>query len=136
MVNYDDIEEQQFYMEQLMDNYKNPTNVGTIEDYTFLRHQKNASCGDTFDMYVKLNNQNQIEDVKYKGEGCAISTASMSLLSKKLIGMDFEEAKKLIDEDVYELIGVKISPGRINCAMLSINAFKAGAEEYENSKNK
>ena len=128
-------EEQQIYMEQLIDNYKNPQNVGTIKNYTFFKHQKNASCGDTFDLYVKLDENNQeIIDVKFKGEGCAISTASMSLLSEKLIGMLFVDAKKLTDKDIYEMIGIKISPSRINCAMLSINALQKGIEEFESHK--
>ena len=75
MVDYEDVEEQEFFLEQLMDNYKNPQNQGKIEDYTFFKHQKNASCGDIFDLYVKIED-GKIIDVKYLGEGCAISTAS------------------------------------------------------------
>lgn len=119
---------QQIYMEQLMDNYKNPQNIGKLEDYTFSRFQKNVSCGDAFTIYVKVEN-NKILDCKFEGEGCAISTASFSLLSQKLIGMDLDKAKGLKDKDVYELIGIKISPGRTNCAMLSLNAFLNGSKE-------
>lgn len=128
-----DTDEQQIYMEQLMDNYKNPQNVGKIENYTFFAHYKNPSCGDTFDIYIKLNESKQkIMDVKYSGNGCAISTASISLLSQKLINMNFNDAKKLTDKDIYELLGVKISPGRINCAMLSINVFKQAISDSKN----
>lgn len=124
--------DEQIFMEQLMDNYKNPQNVGKLLDYTFFKHQKNASCGDTFDLYVKLDSDSKkIQDVKYVGNGCAISTASFSLLSQELIGMDFEKAKKLGDKDIYEMIGVKISPGRVNCAMLSLNAFINSVKEKE-----
>jgi nitrogen fixation NifU-like protein len=127
-----DQEEQQMYMEQLMDNYKNPQNIGKIEDYTLFHHYKNPSCGDTFDMYVKLDENNKkIIDVKYTGDGCAISTASISLLSQELIGMDFEKSKKLTDNFIYDILGVRISPGRTNCAMLSINAFKNSIKEFE-----
>jgi len=131
MVDYNNKEEQEEYLEQLMDNYKDPQNVGKIEDYTFFKHQKNTSCGDTFDIFVKLNEDNsKIMDVKFEGDGCAISTASCSLLSSKLIGMDFNEAKNLKDKDLYEIIGIKISPGRINCAMLSLNGFLGGACDF------
>lgn len=128
-----DEEEQQMYMEQLMDNYKNPQNVGTMENYTFFKHQKNASCGDTFDLYIKLDEKKEkIIDVKYSGQGCAISTASISLLSQKLINMSFKDAKNLTDKDIYQMLGVKISPGRINCAMLSINALNGAIEDFKN----
>ena len=125
-------EEQEFFMVQLMDNYKSPKNVGELKDYTFIRHQKNASCGDTFDLYVKLDDKNKkIIDVKYIGNGCAISTASFSLFSQKLIGMDFEDAKKLTEKDIYEMLGIKISPGRINCALLSLKTFHNGVIDFE-----
>jgi nitrogen fixation NifU-like protein len=132
-----DPEEEELYMEQLMDNYKNPRNTGEMKDYTFSKHYKNPSCGDLFDIYVKLDDEeNKIIDVKYEGEGCAISTASMSLFSEKIIGMKYNEAKKLEEKDVFEMLGVKISPGRINCALLPIQAFKKGVSEFEEkSKN-
>lgn len=105
-----------------MDNYKNPQNVGKLKDYTFLKYQKNPSCGDEFTIYIKID-KDKITDVKYDGEGCAISTASFSMLSQKLIGMKLIDAKKLTDKNIYEMLGIKISPNRINCAMLSLNAF-------------
>lgn len=133
MPDYNDKEEQEFYLEQLMDNYKNPVNFGELKDFSFFKHQKNASCGDTFDIYIKLDKENKkILDVKFKGEGCAISTASMSLLSQELIDMDYKKAKKLTDKDIYEFIGIRITPSRINCAMLSLNAFKNGVKDFEN----
>ena len=69
----------EFFMQQLMDNYKNPQNIGKLKDFTFFRHQKNPSCGDTFDLFVKIDSKGIISDVKYSGDGCAISTASFSL---------------------------------------------------------
>ena len=124
-------DEEQFYKEQLMDNYKNPQNVGKLDDYTFFRHEKNALCGDEFTIYVKVH-KGKILDVKFKGEGCALSTASFSLLSSKLIGMNIKDAKRLKDRDIFDLVGIKISPSRINCALLSLNAFSKGVFDYEN----
>ena len=132
MVDYDDQEMQQIYLEQLKENYLNPQNMGKIEEYSFRAHYKNPSCGDSFDMYVKLDDEKKkIIDVKYDGAGCAISTASMSLLSQELIGMDFEDAKKLTINDIYELLGIKITPTRTNCAMLSLKTFEKGVKEFE-----
>ena len=132
MIDYNDKEMQEVYLEQLKDNYINPQNKGKLENYTFMSHFKNPSCGDSFDMYVKINpDKNIIEDVKYDGAGCAISTASMSLFSQKLIGMNFNEAKNLTENDIYELLGIKISPTRINCAMLSLKTFRKGVKEED-----
>jgi len=124
-------EDQEFYLEQLMENYKNPKNYGELKDYTFFKRYKNPSCGDTFNLYVKLNSENLIEDIKFNGEGCAISTASMSYLTEKIKGLKFEDAKLLTENDIYEMIGVKVSPAREKCALLSLNAFKEGAKEFE-----
>ena len=120
-----------------MDNYKNPQNKERSKDYTFLFKQKNASCGDMFEIYVKLDSKNdKILDVKYEGDGCAISTASMSLLSEELKGMTYKDAKKLTPENIYEMLGVKISPGRINCALISLNAFLNGSKEFDSKTKK
>jgi len=124
-------EEEQIALEEVMDNYKNPQNFGVLKDHTFFKHQKNAHCGDVFDLYVKLNDKKKIIDVKYTGEGCAISTASFSMLSEKLIGMKLKDARKLSDSDMYKIFKIPISPSRINCAMLSLNAFHNGLEHYE-----
>lgn len=128
------LEEEQEFMEQLMDNYKNPKNFHDMKDYTFFRHQKNTSCGDTFDLFVKLDKNKNIVDVSYTGNGCAISTASFSLLSQKLIGMNFDAAKKLTEKDLFDIIGIKISAGRINCALLSLKTFHLGIEDYNKKK--
>jgi nitrogen fixation NifU-like protein len=117
-------QEHEMYMQQLMDNYQNPKNYGKLENYTLFSHQKNITCGDTFDIYIKLNDNNIIEDVKFNGEGCAISTASFSLLTQKLKGMSLENAKKISEKDLKKLLGIKVSPGRMNCALLSFRALE------------
>lgn len=129
-------EEQQIALEEVMDNYKDPQNFGELKDHTFFKHQKNAHCGDVFDLYVKLDSKNVIVDVKFKGEGCAISTASFSMFSEKIKGMKLSDAKKLKDDDIYDMLKIPISPSRINCTMLSLNAFHNGVEHYELSHKK
>lgn len=119
------VEEQQLYMQQLQDNYQNPQNFKKLKDYTLFSHAKNASCGDIFDLYIKLGKENKIEDIGFYGEGCAISTATFSLLTQKIKGMKLEDAKKLSDMDIYKMIGLKVSQGRINCAMLPLSALKS-----------
>lgn len=126
------LQEEQFFLEQVQDNYKNPQNRGRMVNFTFSKHMKNQSCGDVFDIYVKLDDRGKkIEKVMYEGEGCAISTASFSLLSQKLKGMSFLDAKALREKDIFDMLGIKISPGRLNCALLSFKAFKSGTEDFE-----
>ena len=128
-IDYNDKQMQEVYLEQVKENYLHPVNKGKLEDYTFLAHYKNPSCGDSFDMYVKVNKDGVIEDIKYSGAGCAISTASMSLFSQEIIGKKLEVAKKFTEKNIYEILGIKISPTRINCAMLPLKTFQKGVKE-------
>lgn len=129
------LEEREIYMQQLMDNYRNPKNVGDMKDYTILQHQKNSTCGDAFDFYLKLDTDGErIVDVKFKGEGCAISTASMSLFSQKIIGMSVCDVKKLDKKDVFDMFGIKISYGKVNCALISLNALKESLKKLNEEK--
>ena len=123
-------EEQQLFLEEVMDNYKNPKNYGILNDYTIKRHQKNTSCGDAFDLYIKLDN-NKILDISFSGEGCAISTASFSMLTNKIKNMTVNDIKKLTDKDIFNMLGIKISAGKINCALLSLKALQEGITEFE-----
>jgi len=118
-------EEQQLFLEEVMDNYKNPRNKGEIENYTFKQHQKNISCGDVFDLFIRIED-NKIVDVKYSGEGCAISTASFSMLSQELMKMSIDDAKKINKDFILNMLGIKISSGKMNCAMLSLEALTNG----------
>ena len=68
-----------------------------------------------------------IEDVRFHGRGCAISQASASLLTERLKGISLEEARKISKEDVFEDLGIDISPARIKCALLSLKVLKVGA---------
>ena len=68
-----------------------------------------------------------IKDVRFHGRGCAISQASASLLTERLKGISLEEARKISKEDVFEDLGIDISPARIKCALLSLKVLKVGA---------
>jgi nitrogen fixation NifU-like protein len=69
----------------------------------------------------------QIEDVRFHGRGCAISQASASLLTERIKGRSLEDARKISKEDVFEDLGISISPARIKCALLSLKVLKVGA---------
>lgn len=126
------MDDEQLFLEEVMENYKSPKNFKKLENYDLLQHQKNISCGDTFDLYIKLDeSKNKILEIGFYGEGCAISTASFSMLTSMLKGMTVEDAKKLTQNDIYEMLGIKISPGKMNCALLSLKALH---NALENSK--
>ena len=116
------------YRQQILDHYKSPRNYGEQEDPTFSHTGENPSCGDTIRMDVQLDDDGTIEYVSFTGEGCAISQASASMLSERLVGMTLEELDELETDDIVDMLGVTISPMRIPCAVLGNQVAKDGAK--------
>ena len=116
------------YREYLLDLYKFPHNFGTLQKFTHEGHHSNNSCGDMlfFQFYVK---DNKIENVMFTGSGCVISIASASLLTDAIKGKTLEEADKISADDILSMLTVPISPARIKCALISLDALKSTVEK-------
>lgn len=121
------------YKENILDHYENPRNYGEIKNPDAKAHDSNPLCGDTFDFEFKIKD-GMIEDIKFNGHGCAISTASASMLTEKLIGKKLEELKNIDEKDIKEMLGIELSHVRIKCAMLPLKVAKLGAYEYLGKK--
>jgi nitrogen fixation NifU-like protein len=119
------------YRQQILDHYKNPRNYGEIDDPTFTHVGENPMCGDTIEMDVVLGDDDEtIERVAFRGDGCAISQASASMLSEKLAGMSVADLREMDRDDVTEMLGVDISPMRVKCAVLAEKVAQDGADIY------
>lgn len=116
------------YRDEILDHYKKPRNEGKIEQDGVKQGGKNPSCGDETDIYVKVKN-GKIKEIKHQTDGCAISTASTSILSKKLIGMNVEKVKKLDSDWIQETLDIELSPMRIKCAMLPVKTIQEAIKE-------
>lgn len=112
------------YSEIILDYYKNPRNKGDLKEATMTVTEHNPLCGDIIILQIKLDSKNKITDIKFSGEGCAISQAATSMLTEKLLGKNIKEIKKISNEDVYEMLGIPISPGRVKCALLGLSAAR------------
>jgi nitrogen fixation NifU-like protein len=124
------------YRQQILDHYKNPRNYGELEDATFTHVGENPMCGDEITMDVVLDDDEEtIERVAFRGDGCAISQASASMLTQKLQGMSVEELAELDRDDVVDMLGVDISPMRIKCAVLAEKVAQDGADIYFGEKD-
>jgi len=123
------------YRQQILDHYKNPRNYGEIEDPTFTHVGENPMCGDTIEMDVVLDDDEEvIEHVAFRGDGCAISQAAASMLSEELAGMTLDDLQEMDRDDMTEMLGVDISPMRIKCAVLAEKVAQDGAEIYFGEK--
>lgn len=111
------------YREQILDHYKNPRNYGKVDNPTATCRLYNSACGDDITVSVKLRKRTMLEDMKFEGHGCAVSTASASLLSEKVKNMSVKEVMNLKKEDVLNLLGTKLTPTRLKCALLPLEAI-------------
>lgn len=117
------------YRDELLDLYKNPLNEGVIEDAELSKDGENPSCGDDTKIYLKVSEDNIIEDIKHETDGCAISTASISIISDELKGKKLEEVLELDKDWMLEKLDVEVSPMRLKCAMLGLKTVKKAVEE-------
>jgi nitrogen fixation NifU-like protein len=121
------------YNEKVMDAFKNPKNVGEIENYDGLGKVGNASCGDIMQITLKIEND-VIVDAKFKTFGCAAAIATSSTATQMVIGMTIEQALQLTNKKVVEELE-GLPPQKIHCSVLAEEAIKAAIEDYQNRKN-
>lgn len=115
------------YREQIIDLYENPLNFGELDPNDFTYEEDNPLCGDVIRIDVRVDEDNHIAEVRWRGEGCAISQASASLLTEEIKGMTLDEVREFPKERLLDLIGVPLSMARVKCALLSLKVLKAGA---------
>lgn len=108
-------------MQNILDHFHDPENYGELEGANRHVVEHNPLCGDKLELFL-LVEDGVVVKVKFKGEGCAISQAAMSMLSSEIIGKSVEEIGKIKKEDIIELLGIDLSPTRLKCALLSLQA--------------
>ena len=118
------------YKEIILDHYRNPRNKGNINDAEISAQDYNPVCGDKLTLNIKLEND-VVSDIKFDGEGCAISQASASILTEMLMGKTLEDLSKFSKDDLLEELGTpSLGPARIKCALLSLKVLKIGTYKY------
>ena len=118
------------YAERLIQYYEKPHNKGKISDATIHMHEENVTCGDVITIYLKIN-QGKVEDVKFEGDGCAISMASASMITDFIKGKSLADVEKMNVGTVMEVIGIDPGPARLHCATLSMRAIKGAVFAHE-----
>jgi nitrogen fixation NifU-like protein len=118
------------YREQLLDHYHNPDNFGVLEGPDVDIEMDNPTCGDMIHLTARLDGNGRIEQVMFEGQGCVVSMAASSMLTTEVVGKTPEEISAMGLSDVQEMMGgVRLSMGRVKCALLSLNALKEGLQE-------
>ena len=121
----------EMYQAQILDHYRNPRNRGSLPNPDIKHRESNPLCGDEIEFHLKLDAKGKVKEVRFDGHGCAISLASASMLSEKVIGMQLKKILKLTKDDVLEMLGVPLTPARLKCALIPLDALVQGIIEYE-----
>ena len=121
------------YSEKVMEHFAHPHNVGVIEDANGVGEVGNAKCGDIMRMYLKINDDGIIEDVKFQTFGCASAIATSSIATDMIKGKPVEEALTLTNKAVVEALD-GLPAVKIHCSVLAEQAVKAAVADYYKRK--
>ena len=123
------------YSERVMEHFRNPRNVGEIENPDGVGHVGNPVCGDIMELYIKVKD-GAIIDAKFKTFGCGAAIATSSMVTEMVKGKSIEEALKISNKAVAEALD-GLPPIKMHCSALAEEALKSAIENYlNNSKSK
>ena len=116
------------YSDKVMDHFRNPRNVGVIEDADGIGEVGNAKCGDIMKIYLKIEND-IIKDVKFETFGCGSAIASSSMATEMIKGKPLTEVLQLTNQAVAEALD-GLPPHKLHCSVLAEEAVKAAVKDY------
>ena len=119
------------YQENVLDHHRHPHNKGHLDHPDMRAKERNPLCGDEIEVYIALAADGTVGEVKFEGQGCAISQAAISMLTDDLKGKTLPEVEGMTSNDIQEMIGVPLSPVRLKCALLSLQTAHKALADYK-----
>ncbi len=117
------------YTKKVMELFRNPKNMGEIEDADAVGEAGNPVCGDQMKLFLKTDDR-RITDVKFQTYGCAAAIATSSIVTKKVKGKKIEEALKLTKDDILEDLG-GLPEQKVHCSFLALEALEDALDDYK-----
>ena len=117
------------YSEKVMDHFQHPRNVGEIENASGMGTVGNAKCGDIMRIYLDIDDNQIIQDVKFKTFGCGAAIATSSMATELIKGKSINDALKLTNKAVMEALD-GLPPVKVHCSVLAEQAIKAAVSDY------
>lgn len=121
------------YTQKVMDHFSNPRNMGEIENPSGVGTVGNAKCGDIMRMYLDIDDNGIIRDVKFKTFGCGAAVATSSMATELVKGKTIEEALKVTNKAVMEALD-GLPPVKVHCSLLAEEAIHAALWDYAEKK--
>ncbi|MDO8447008.1 MAG: Fe-S cluster assembly scaffold protein NifU [Deltaproteobacteria bacterium] len=120
------------YSEKVMDHFRNPRNMGEMENHDGVGKVGNPMCGDIMELYIRIEND-IITDAKFMTFGCGAAIATSSMVTELVKGKSLEEALKISNATVAEALD-GLPPVKMHCSVLAEDALKAAVEDYRKKK--
>ncbi|HEU4834202.1 MAG TPA: iron-sulfur cluster assembly scaffold protein [Pyrinomonadaceae bacterium] len=118
------------YSDILLDHFRHPRNYGSLDTPDISYEEFNPLCGDRIRIELKLK-ESIVNEARFKGDGCAISTAAASLLTGMVLGKDLDELTNMSDARLISALESNIQPARLQCALLPLQALREGLKNYK-----
>ena len=122
------------YSEKVMDHFNNPRNVGEIENPSVVGTVGKAECGDIMRMYLDIDDNQVIRDVKFKTFGCGAAVATSSMATEMVKGKTVQEAMEVTNKAVMEALD-GLPPVKVHCSLLAEEAIHAALWDYAQKHN-
>lgn len=122
------------YSEKVMEHFRNPRNVGDMENPDGIGHVGNAVCGDIMELYIRVKDS-VIADARFKTFGCGAAIATSSMVTELVKGKTVDEALKISNRAVAEALG-GLPPIKMHCSVLAEEALRAAIDDYRKRSGK
>lgn len=122
------------YSEKVMEHFTNPRNVGEIEEASGVGTVGNAKCGDIMRMYLNIDENEVIQEAKFKTFGCGAAVATSSMATELVKGKTIQEAMEVTNKAVMEALD-GLPPVKVHCSLLAEEAIHAALWDYAEKKN-
>ncbi len=123
------------YNEKVMEIFKNPKNVGSLKDANAIGMVGNQACGDIMKMYLKINEDEVIEDASFETFGCTAAIVTSSVATEMIKGKTVAEALEFKNQDIIDSLG-GLPTQKIHCSVLAKEAIEKAISDYNSKKNK
>lgn len=124
------------YTDIVLDHYRHPRHYGELKKYSVRAYEENPLCGDLLTVDLDIDQDGTVRDIGFRGGGCAISQAAMSILTEVIVKKPVRTIKRFTVTKMLKLLEVPISPGRMKCATLGLVTVQKGLAHHSSKKLK